>query len=1694
MLAFTTSSTKKRKLSPQHISGQGTDRGPDIPLTSVEDRESQSPTDLPLFDTTAQESHRAESLPPNTLPPHLQSSTTLSAADYISSAASSPSAAYAGLSIDSDRSGDIPNNFSRRRFPSEPIDVSSRSKSPRRSFNQRGIMGGAEDVPPRSSSPLKRPAADLEHDASSSQKDDVDMITVSNTESQETEPAVADDTTVPVAARAESVDMLRDEPTPETSDTPAATTQNNPSADELPSYDVQIKTVTTLREAADEKQAAEGDSRFLVSKKWYSKFTSKGSGAKSKEETDGEIGPIDNSDIISRVIHDAEGKDFVQLRHGTGESDFELIPEDAWSLLLSWYDLKPEAKAIERFAHNTNPEKDGIPNIQYEFHPPVFTVHRVWSEQSNKLDAATKSKNPDAPVFVMSRSAKFHDFLVKMKKSANIPMENKRVPRSQPAADQVPTPVPAGNSTPPSSRPGSPAAGVSVNANPTTPEVQDTWKKLLLDVNEFIKLETGRERELVDYKDSTTTDNYDGHRDLAFVGLGDDQALVLDENIEGKIFVSHNTSASAKANGVARKGNSSFIASSQNNSGRSSPAPSGYNLRSTNRGGKNGRVPGTVGLSNLGNTCYMNSALQCVRSVEELTKYFLSDAWQPEINEQNVLGHGGQVAKAYASLLKDIYKEPAAASVTPRNFKSTVGRFAPSFSGYGQQDSQEFLGFLLDGLQEDLSRVKKKPYIEKPDSTDEMISNPEAIKEMAAKVWSITKQRDDSVIADLFTGMYKSTLVCPVCDKVSITFDPFNNLTLQLPIENSWSHTISYYPLSDKPVQIVVDINKNASIKAMKDFVSKRVGVPTERLMIAEEFKQKFYKFLEDADTASESIQSSDTIDIYELEAKPTNWPALPKAKKQRSMISFGSNDSDVELPQWGSPACEKMLVPVFYRKPSQNNGRGKKPWAVAPVPHFIILTPREAANEDLIKRKLLEKVSTFTKSNLFHEFYEDEDPASAEPDMIVTTASDADSSGEGKVVANSLDGEEDGIVDVQMKDSCTESKTSEPQISRPPMTSFNSRRPTFLDPKVYVPPALQNLFELCYFTTKEPVPTGWSIVDDDKAYPTLASRNPPEPESNDEESSYGSEARNSRAGSEDSRSSISSVKGGEYTNYEAAKPYEQNVSDEDVSSDEQSNYVHSQNKPPPIRHRGGHKASNGKKRRRMKTYSKKGARAARKQQQKEDIEQDTSDDGPLIRPGEGIVVDWTAEGWRLLFDDEDKESGPTYTQPQILVDQELTAKRKERAMRRTNGISLDDCLDEFGKEEILSEMDTWFCPRCKEHRRASKKFELWKTPDILIMHLKRFSSGGFRRDKIDVLVDFPIEGLDLTSRVLETQDGKDEVYDLIAVDDHWGGLGGGHYTAFAKNFVDGQWYEYNDASVSKQKDTARVVSPSAYLLFYRRRSSEPLGGKNLQEIMTSFENPPSDDDDSGEDRRLVGNSSLTGSSSALTGVGAVHPLPHPDLGSGGGERVTRTLNRSVLSDDDDEGLPPPAYADLDADGDDAMPLLEEADVRASIEGDEGIDMTMGLGNSNPNEALIPSWDFSALGANPGFGSRRGSEVGAEFDSLDGVSDGVQHGSDVSVGSMEDRRRDFDDALPVGEDGAEWVDEALEVPDCELPVDAGDLGLMGMGKGAEERDRDMDMERSFDVGVAGEEGKREEEEEPVKEIHVEEGEGLKGGD
>ena len=114
-----------------------------------------------------------------------------------------------------------------------------------------------------------------------------------------------------------------------------------------------------------------------------------------------------------------------------------------------------------------------------------------------------------------------------------------------------------------------------------------------------------------------------------------------------------------------------------------------------------------MGLKNLGNTCYMNSGLQCLSNTKEITDYFMKDDFKSHINHSNPLGTKGNLACAYAELIREMWTG-SSESVAPVKLKKKIGDFATQFSGYGQQDSQEFISYLIDGLQEDLNLVKKK--------------------------------------------------------------------------------------------------------------------------------------------------------------------------------------------------------------------------------------------------------------------------------------------------------------------------------------------------------------------------------------------------------------------------------------------------------------------------------------------------------------------------------------------------------------------------------------------------------------------------------------------------------------------------------------------------------------------------------------------------------------------------------------------------------------------------------------------------------------------------------------------------------------------------------------------------------------------------------------------------------------------------
>eukprot|EP01016_Furgasonia_blochmanni_P016092 TRINITY_DN1912_c0_g1_i1.p1 TRINITY_DN1912_c0_g1~~TRINITY_DN1912_c0_g1_i1.p1 ORF type:complete len:709 (+),score=58.16 TRINITY_DN1912_c0_g1_i1:49-2175(+) len=184
---------------------------------------------------------------------------------------------------------------------------------------------------------------------------------------------------------------------------------------------------------------------------------------------------------------------------------------------------------------------------------------------------------------------------------------------------------------------------------------------------------------------------------------------------------------------------------------------------------------GLVGLENLGNTCFMNSALQCLSNLQPLTDYFLNNLHATELNRENPLGSKGRIADVFAKLINEIWTEELQYT-SPSDLVEIIGDVCPQFGSGTQEDVQEFLAYLLDIIHEDLNRVTKKPYVEDIECTDK-----DDMELAAAKSWRNYLMRNKSVIVDLFQGQLRSSLKCLSCKHSLIKFEPFMYLSVPVP-------------------------------------------------------------------------------------------------------------------------------------------------------------------------------------------------------------------------------------------------------------------------------------------------------------------------------------------------------------------------------------------------------------------------------------------------------------------------------------------------------------------------------------------------------------------------------------------------------------------------------------------------------------------------------------------------------------------------------------------------------------------------------------------------------------------------------------------------------------------------------------------------------------------------------------------------
>jgi hypothetical protein len=172
-----------------------------------------------------------------------------------------------------------------------------------------------------------------------------------------------------------------------------------------------------------------------------------------------------------------------------------------------------------------------------------------------------------------------------------------------------------------------------------------------------------------------------------------------------------------------------------------------------------------------------------------------------------------------------------------------------------------------------------------------------------------------------------------------------------------------------------------------------------------------------------------------------------------------------------------------------------------------------------------------------------------------------------------------------------------------------------------------------------------------------------------------------------------------------------------------------------------------------------------------------------------------------------------------------------------TPALSLYACLHSFCLSVNLADENKYKCEKCKETVDARKVTSIDRFPEVLSIHIKRFTWGSFN-NKLTREVTFPLKNLDMSQFAADKKQSRQQrssqtaqttprdhgsmKYDLTGLIRHMGDTGGGHYISFAKHHVTGQWYKFDDRLVT-EVSTAEVEEQEAYVLFYRRQPAANL-------------------------------------------------------------------------------------------------------------------------------------------------------------------------------------------------------------------------------------------------------------------------------
>ena len=831
------------------------------------------------------------------------------------------------------------------------------------------------------------------------------------------------------------------------------------------------------------------------------------------------------------------------------------------------------------------------------------------------------------------------------------------------------------------------------------------------------------------------------------------------------------------------------------------------------------------GLGNLGNTCFMNSTLQCLGHTQPLQSYFLSGEFRRDLNRGNPLGTGGELASSFAALISDMWSEETTCRVAessslldqgsscarwssstghvvyPRDFKYIVGKHAEQFMGYEQHDSQEFATYLLDALHEDTNRVTKKPYIEKPEQEDG-----ESDQQAAAKAWGLHKQRENSRVLENFMGQVKSRVQCcePGCGRVSTTFDPFMYLSVPIPGSSERTLTIHYVPLDPaRRVQsLSITLPKTGTIqelaKRTRDQVLK-LGIERNLSvddLAAVDIWQKevysWYKFKDEID------RIRDNDETYLFAMRPSA-EILAESEKSSEDRDDGLDTYNIRESQ---PKRYKLDLATITRLNAGDNWTTDLAKYLRNHLGFLnAFNPSKGTTDDRVK--LFQRTTTFLEQcyNDTKELELSLNARQVNEDVLTELVDRCNASPVFENVRS--------MHDLAVLEFCAGKMRAEIlKLIKAEKNDFPGGVKITIRMKA---PGVVQAARSQYLCTPLVLRISANLtvygLRQQLAKRLARSIRRPDTRAAGQSTSESdaTAAPHSADGREPEVAKRQIINGGFDNTFGSPEllamrqiplSYDRKNPGYMVKSYENSYQLGSLEKA-----RGYRSMENVHHRVRMASPG--------DSEEHQIVAHLVGDQGT-------VNLEWTNDMIDRFFDTEEYETVEEAS-PEVTAEESAPGSFARKAGK--NSTSVLDCIEKYCQMEQLEETEMWYCNLCEKHVRAWKQFYLYRTPPILIIHLKRFqySATTHRRDKIGLFINFPLKGLDLTQHVTHWTEEEKPIYDCYAVSNHYGGLGGGHYTAHALN-DDGVWCYYDDSRLTTDVEKGSIVSDAAYVLYYRRR------------------------------------------------------------------------------------------------------------------------------------------------------------------------------------------------------------------------------------------------------------------------------------